>query len=474
HKDRKREKKDNTPKVDRRRKPAHEVLNEEIFEIIDLNVDEQFYEIRKRQDSANFKNSEYKCTECYKGFLDEDAYKGHMVRHTDQIGSHQCEICKIFFKTTHALRNHATSHMQKFNCKRCSYVTTRRHAAKLHEDYHNGTRYQCPHCQEDFVKFSTYMSHVRIKHPSDFVCELCGYSFISGKGLGLHKKLKHRFDEHTVPTDGPYCEECNVRFGSTEALARHLKMSARHNDITTKDPSRRSKEPRDRCSEKQNEELKRKRRSGPCKPEGPIPCEQCEMQLPDSLSYYRHFRRMHPDKNRTNYPSMKSKCMCEVCGKMFQSLALLQDHSWTHTESKQFQCAQCHKRFQRKYRLIAHHRLHSTPRPHACTACGKRLSSASNVRRHMLSHTGLKPFKCEMCGKGFKHASEKRVHITYVHLKKPWPKRSRGKRRTDGRTSQPSPTAPSIEVDMQQPLWSSCDPKIPDGDKQMYYNMKIL
>ncbi|CAG9120340.1 unnamed protein product [Plutella xylostella] len=54
------------------------------------------------------------------------------------------------------------------------------------------------------------------------------------------------------------------------------------------------------------------------KAEGPIPCEQCGMQLEDSRAYHGHFRRAHPDKNRTNYPSMKSPCMCEVCGRMFQ------------------------------------------------------------------------------------------------------------------------------------------------------------
>ena len=31
--------------------------------------------------------------------------------------------------------------MQKFSCKKCTYITFRRHAAKLHEEYHNGTKY---------------------------------------------------------------------------------------------------------------------------------------------------------------------------------------------------------------------------------------------------------------------------------------------------------------------------------------------
>ncbi|KAG6439179.1 hypothetical protein O3G_MSEX000555 [Manduca sexta] len=130
----------------------------------------------------------------------------------------------------------------------------------------------------------------------------------------------------------------------------------------------------------------------------------------------------------------KIKCHITTQTSCPQSLALLQDHSWTHTNSKQFRCLICDKRFQRQYRLIAHRRLHAAARhTHACRVCDKRFTTASNMQRHMFSHTGLKPFKCEMCGKGFKHASEKRVHITYVHLKKPWPKRAKGKLHNESR-----------------------------------------
>lgn len=74
----------NEPKIDRRRKPfLNEDLNETLFTITDLTFEEQVAEIEKRQDSANYKNAVFKCTECFKGFLDEDAYNGHMSRHTD-------------------------------------------------------------------------------------------------------------------------------------------------------------------------------------------------------------------------------------------------------------------------------------------------------------------------------------------------------------------------------------------------------
>ncbi|CAH2214214.1 jg17227 [Pararge aegeria aegeria] len=188
------------PKIDRRRKPLlNNDLNETLFTITDLSFDEQIADITKRQESANYKNSRFKCTMCFKGFLDEEAYNGHMSRHTNQCGEYECDICKTHFKHPHALRKHITAHhTQRFSCNSCPYITTHRQTARLHERWHRGTKYQCPHCPDEFVKFTTYMGHIRIKHPSDFVCALCGYSFVSEKGIDLHKKLKHRLDDRDV------------------------------------------------------------------------------------------------------------------------------------------------------------------------------------------------------------------------------------------------------------------------------------
>ncbi|XP_059051621.1 zinc finger protein 737-like [Achroia grisella] len=489
---RKKQVKDPTqPKIDRRRKPfLNDDFNETLFTITNLSFEEQVAEILKRQDSANYKNSVFKCIECYKGFLDKEAYNSHMSRHTNQCGDYQCDICKTHFKHPHALRKHITAHhTQRFSCNRCPYVTTHRQTARLHERWHKGTKYQCPHCPDEFQKFTTYMGHIRIKHPSDFVCQLCGYSFVSEKGIQLHKKLKHRLDNEQIPEDGPYCEQCNVRFVSAEALKRHIVVSARHADEDKEaNKPKRGRKTRDvlekeRTAKEKVDDDKKVYPSQMRKAEGPIPCEQCGLQLEDSRAYHGHFRRMHPDKNRTKYPSMKSPCMCEVCGRMFQSYALLKDHRWTHTGERPFACESCGKSFRMKQRLVAHRRVHSQHKAsYGCSLCGKHFSTHSNRQRHMFIHTGLKPFKCEMCGKGFKHASEKRAHITYVHLKKPWPKRTRGKRRPDARTGQmpPQPSVPTSasEMDIAQPLWPTCDPKLGEinpmmEDKPMYYNLKI-
>ncbi|XP_023949941.1 zinc finger protein 879 isoform X2 [Bicyclus anynana] len=467
------------PKIDRRRRPfLNNDLNETLFTITDLSFDEQIADIMKRQETANYKNSRFKCTLCYKGFLDEEAYNGHMSRHTNQCGEYECAICKTHFKHPHALRKHITAHhTQRFSCNSCAYVTTHRQTARLHERWHKGTKYQCPHCPDEFVKFTTYMGHIRIKHPSDFVCELCGYSFVSEKGIDLHKKLKHRLDDRQIPEDGPLCEPCNVRFVSEAAYKRHRQVSTKHNS-DDKDKGKRKRELKEKKPECGERNERRMYPSQIRKAEGPISCEQCGMQLEDSRAYHGHFRRHHPDKNRTKYPSMKSPFMCESCGRMFQSYALLKDHRWVHTGERPFACDSCGKSFRMKQRLVAHRRVHSQVRAtYVCGLCGKSFSTHSNRQRHMVIHTGLKPFKCEMCGKCFKHSSEKRAHVTYVHLKKPWPKRARGKRRQDRpgqMQAQGVATAGVSEMDIGQQVWAACEPKHHNmnmmDDKPLYYN----
>ncbi|XP_047542993.1 zinc finger protein 721-like [Vanessa atalanta] len=293
----------------------------------------------------------------------------------------------------------------------------------------------------------------------------------------------------SIPEDGPLCDLCNVRFVSQEAYRRHLHVSARHNtsDSDSKESNKMRKgrsrivrEKRRNIEDGDDDDEKKKiYPSQMRKAEGPIPCEQCGLQLEDSRAYHGHFRRMHPDKNRTKYPSMKSPCMCEVCGRMFQSYALLKDHRWVHTGERPFACESCGKAFRMRQRLVAHRRVHAPRRAaFVCALCGKSFSTHSNRQRHMFIHTGLKPFKCEMCGKCFKHASEKRAHITYVHLKKPWPKRARGKRRADRPGQMGQVPVGVSEMDIAQPMWPNCDPKMGDmnniiDDKPIYYNLKI-
>ncbi|KAM3955047.1 zinc finger and BTB domain-containing protein 41-like [Aphomia sociella] len=182
----------------------------------------------------------------------------------------------------------------------------------------------------------------------------------------------------------------------------------------------------------------------------PIACELCDVQLKNSCAYNTHFRQMHPGKNRTLYPTIKTPYMCELCGKIFKYRALMNYHRGTHTGERPFVCNVCGKAFQTRQYLQLHEYAHTAK--HDCPVCGKQFSRPCNRERHMLVHTDVRPFECNVCGKAFKSLREKRDHIAYVHMKKPLPKRNRKKRRADGRTGQTKVSADESERDEKSPV----------------------
>ncbi|XP_052746265.1 zinc finger protein 37 homolog [Bicyclus anynana] len=385
-----------------------------MFEVTERSKEEQLEEIQKRKETSSYKSSLYKCTVCYKGFIDIKAYDGHMDRHSDKFGKFECSICGIRTKNKICLRKHTLmNHLFRYNCLKCSFVTNHRNTALNHERWHDGKQYKCPHCGEVFTKYTSRMSHVRLKHPSDHVCRLCGFSFIGERGLSLHMSKTHRAAE-TESLDGPQCEECNIRFASSAAYEQHMKVSPKH-------------APADKL--KANTPVKKY----PYKklPLKRIDCELCGMQLVGVRNYARHFRMLHPGKTRTKYSSvnvMKMGVMCELCGKVMPSLRF---HLPCHAQQKQFKCDVCDERFETKHFLNKHAETHSggsRPR-HECNICGKNMSYASNLWRHMLSHKDTRPYyKCDICDKNFAAAQGRDNHVLHVHNNVPRPKRVRAPR----------------------------------------------
>ncbi|CAH2049576.1 unnamed protein product, partial [Iphiclides podalirius] len=409
---------------------------EEYVTIIKLSVEQQIEEITKRQHSSNYLNAPYQCNLCFKGFIDTHAWKHHVGRHDPSSGDLQCPICKFRFKTKRTMQKHVTNHEKKYACKACPYVSKTTTQAKQHQRWHKGVTYKCQYCDEISTKWTSYLSHVRIKHPSQHICGACGYSFVSRLGLAMHRTMMHKdLPEQQQDGDnkeeGPYCEQCDIKFVSVEAWKRHMVTSVKHTQSTDFNTGCRV------CGETfgSAEELRLHHRSEharkrpknygkkPSSMAWPTECEHCSEEIANARDYWTHFRRVHPDKN---YPIQKNY-ICDICGKSFRGNAFLVYHKRTHSEERAYKCAQCGKAFFNRTNLQMHERTHSDLRPHPCALCCKAFKCKGALDRHSRSHTGVKPYECEVCGKAFAQSNSRKLHVRTVHLKQPSPYISRSR-----------------------------------------------
>ncbi|CAH2982290.1 unnamed protein product [Chilo suppressalis] len=416
---------------------------EEYVTVINLTMEEQMEEVRKRQQSSNYQNAPFQCNLCYRGFIETQAWKHHVGKHDPSSGDIECQVCKFRFKTNRTLQKHASNHQKKYACKSCSYVSKTTTQAKQHQRWHKGVTYKCQYCDEVSTKWTSYLSHVRIKHPSEFVCDVCGYSYVSKLGLAMHRTMMHK-DVPEMKADGesnkgPYCSECDVHFVSEEGYKRHLVTSVKHITSSNFENGCRacgeafSTAEELRLHHRREHARKRPRNYGkkPTAIRFPTNCDHCSEEILNARQYWAHFRRAHPDKN---YPIQKDY-VCDVCGKSFRGNAFLVYHKRTHQEERTFKCSQCPKAFFNRTNLLMHERTHSDVRPYSCTVCFKAFKCKGALDRHFRSHTGVKPYECEVCGKAFGQSNSRKLHVRTVHLKQPAPyvSRARLERRNKGR-----------------------------------------
>ncbi|KAJ0169493.1 hypothetical protein K1T71_015080 [Dendrolimus kikuchii] len=435
------------------RKERSEIyFDKNLIEIVNIKVEDAIALVLKRKDSEHFKDSDFKCFECFKGFCDKGVYDTHLEYHSLKRGEFQCHVCKVRFPKKLSVRKHLNNHLLNYSCKLCGFTTKSR-------------------------KHTSYLGHIRKKHPSDIVCALCGCSFVSIKGLDHHKKLKHRFDDREVKDDGPLCVECNVRFISEDALIMH--NHKRHNDNDKSDKSDNElPEKSNIVSDKQEKskmekEKKREKRLPPAKAKRkikrPLKCEQCGLEISTIRAYYWHFRKEHPDKTRTQYFLGNNKYMCEICGRFFQKADILEDHIFTHTGVKIYKCDRCGKEFNTNLSLTIHMKIHDTKRKrYACPVCGKTFLRSNNLKRHEYLHTGLRPFACDLCGKCFPTNSERKTHVEHAHFKKPWPKRNRAKDNVEGRRRL---MVSNASTEVMQPQWGTGSESNGDDDESQVPKM---
>lgn len=303
------------------RKRKNKDLKLDAREIL-LSKEEQLEELVARAKSLNYLNSPLKCEYCYKGFIDANAFNNHMEKHDERSGAHECDVCRMRYRSARLLRMHASSaHARLYRCNRCAHASHTKNQAREHEKWHGGHTYECQLCSQKFSKSTSYLTHMRKSHPTEFVCNICGKSCIGRHGLLMHKSKTHRRDAECRAADGApsdrFCSECNVQFLSVDAWKRHILTSVKHSLHNESNPQCLI------CGEQftsgtllsghMREHEKTLRQTTQMSPPAvkliELACEQCGAKFVNRSKLHTHVKRIHLgvkyDKN----------IVCELCGK---------------------------------------------------------------------------------------------------------------------------------------------------------------
>ncbi|XP_049879928.1 zinc finger protein 729-like [Pectinophora gossypiella] len=432
-------------------------LDSENWKKYTLSEEDAVKEFQMKAKSPKYDSAAFKCGDCYKGFSKEDMLKRHkQLRHSESLGPLECRFCHMRFKWDCKLRKHMRQHFTRYVCLLCNLRCSVENTAIMHEDYHKGVIKKCIHCGEEFKHSSTYYTHLRT-HRSEYVCTLCGMSFVSPSGLHMHKKIKHINDEIDSPDDdeevNTFCEKCDITFETRKAYEEHLFHSAMHTE-GLEDELDEFSVPRKVLGKKLQakithslkkktplpEELvrtakKRRKNKRRCHKK-PTTCHQCGKHFDTQAACMKHHLAEHP---RTSFFPAHERHICEICG------ASLAPGS-----------------------VAMHQNIHSKQKMFPCETCGKTFHSSIGVRRHMVTHTGEKPFACTLCDKRFTQSNSMKLHYRTFHLKQPYPKRNRRKKKDDIPTAEDNKTS-SEESEASLPDAAPAPAPLQDAHDTIHY-----
>ncbi|CAK7318186.1 Zinc finger and SCAN domain-containing protein 26 [Vulpes lagopus] len=244
--------------------------------------------------------TEYKCSECGKGFIQHSDLIKHEGTHI-QGKLYESEVCQTSSPTGHQqIRSREKGHQ----CHECGKAFQRSSHLVRHQKIHLGEKpYQCKECGRVFSQNAGLLEHLRI-HTGEkpYLCIHCGKNFRRSSHLNRHQRV-HSQEE---PCE---CKECGKTFSRALFLTHHQRIHSHSRSH--------------RCNE----------------------CGKAFNLTSDLIRHHRIHTGEKPFK-------------CDICQKAFRLNSHLAQHVRIHNEEKPYQCNKCGEAFRQRSGLFQHQRYH--------------------------------------------------------------------------------------------------------------------
>ncbi|XP_073819570.1 uncharacterized protein [Musca autumnalis] len=141
-----------------------------------------------------------------------------------------------------------------------------------------------------------------------------------------------------------------------------------------------------------------------------LKCQYCGKQF-DKMCRLREHTYVHTGEKPH---------VCQICGKRSRTKTHYNVHMLTHSEEKKYRCDICGQHYRTSTSLRVHERKHSDIRPYACPICDKSFHTAEQKKLHVMIHTGERPYKCDICDKAYRESHSLKQHLLTHGDKKPF------------------------------------------------------
>ncbi|KAL1456811.1 hypothetical protein WDU94_001511 [Cyamophila willieti] len=366
----------------------------------------------------------YKCLFCEEYFLSVTNLTNHLKTVHSQ-STHACVTCWKVYTSPKCLKTHlkvcqtsSNSNVQT-SCELCNKTLCSKTTLEIHLRAHMGIVYPCTECSETFLHSKTMHRHRNLKHRGvSSKCKFCSQIFSYNYELKRHLFTKHKnkssidkcnFQLYHCDSCGKkftrkdhmrdhircihlnegYCKICSHSFSSLRSLKRHFEMH----------------------HEREEKNIENVRLCSIIQQKRYYFCNLCSKKFSEKRSLRDHLNVKH-----YGVP----KVVCEVCGKNFSTLKLLQRHKKQHGNVRRFSCHLCEKSYTVNCELLKHLRshLHKFEQLGAKPGCSKcKLQFRSNKKfMHHIQVECRGRFVCYYCNMMFDSKQKLESHIHGYHF----------------------------------------------------------